>query len=362
MRVSRLSRAIGAFILGITFALPAAAQEGSSLSRLVDQWIASPHGDYSSESFTHWNEDGAVPVNCAACHSGPGFSDFLGADGSAAGVVDHPAPINAPVDCAACHTSAAETLDTVSFPSGVTMSGLGSSAICSVCHQGRQSTDSVEAALEGKADDTVDPELGFLNIHYAASAATLMGSDARGGYQYPGKSYAGRFMHVPSANTCTTCHEPHTTEVATEGCVACHQGIEELSDIRTRHADFDGDGDTAEGIHGEIMTLHGILAERITAYAADVAGTPIIYDSHAYPYYFTDTDGDGTVDDGEAAYPNRYQSWTPRLLRAAYNYQVVAKDPGGYSHNPQYFLQLLYDSIEDLSAQLGVETGALTRP
>ena len=41
--------------------------------------------------------------------------------------------------------------------------------------------------------------------------------------------------------------------------------------------------------------------------------------------------------------PNRYRSWTPRLLKAAYNYQVVSKDPGAYTHNPTYALQLLHD-------------------
>jgi hypothetical protein len=33
-------------------------------------------------------------------------------------------------------------------------------------------------------------------------------------------------------------------------------------------------------------------------------------------------------------------------------------DPGGYSHNPKYIIQLLYDSIEDL----GGTTRGMTRP
>lgn len=338
------------------------AQETSGIAQFVDRWLASPHGDYTSESFTHWNEDGAVPENCAACHSGPGFIDYVGGDGSTPGVVDHPAPIGAPVDCAACHNSAAEALTSVTFPSGVVVTDLGASATCMVCHQGRQGTDTVEAALDGKADDTVDPGLGFLNIHYRASAATLLGSQVRGGYQYPDKTYAGRFAHVPSANTCVACHDAHTTEVAMEGCLTCHQGVNDLRSIRTRHTDFDGDGDTAEGIHGEIMTLHAMLGDALRAYAADVAGTPVVYDSAAFPYFFTDSDGDGTASPEEANFPNRYQSWTPRLLRAAYNYQVVAKDPGGYTHNPQYFLQLLYDSLESLSEQVEIDLSGLARP
>jgi hypothetical protein len=38
--------------------------------------------------------------------------------------------------------------------------------------------------------------------------------------------------------------------------------------------------------------------------------------------------------------------WTPTLLRAAFNYQYIAKDPGVYVHNPHYALQILYDSLE----------------
>ena len=65
-----------------------------------------------------------------------------------------------------------------------------------------------------------------------------------------------------------------------------------------------------------------------------------------------DADEDGTpdTDETEAAIP--YNAWTPRLLKAAYNYQVSLKDPGGYAHGGKYIIQLLYDSIEDLDASL----------
>lgn len=54
--------------------------------------------------------------------------------------------------------------------------------------------------------------------------------------------------------------------------------------------------------------------------------------------------------------------WTPRLLKAAYNYQVAKKDPGGYVHNPTYLLQLLYDSLDSLSQQVDLDMTALRRP
>ncbi|MDP4033978.1 MAG: polyheme membrane-associated cytochrome C [Pseudorhodobacter sp.] len=355
-------RLFGALVAAVVMATPATSQDGPDLTQLVEEWLASPHGDYTSPSFTYWNKDGEVPVACAACHSQPGFIDWLGADGSTPGVVSHPAAINAPIGCASCHTSAAHALDSVAFPSGVTVEGLGSSAVCTVCHQGRQSGDNVAMATQGIDEDKVTPDLAFLNVHYGVAAAVMHGAAVRGGFHYPGKTYVGRFTHVPSANTCVACHDAHTTQVATDGCMSCHRGVENIRDIRTRHGDFDGDGDAARGIHAEIMGLRGQLYAAIQTYGTEVAKAPIGYADGTFPYFFNDSDGDGQIGPDEAIFPNRYQSWTPRLLKAAYNYQVAKKDAGGYVHNPTYMLQLLHDSLESLSQRVDAGMDARQRP
>lgn len=336
--------------------------ELDALVAVIEAWRHSPHGDYASESFTHWNEDGAVPENCAACHSQPGFLDFLGTDGREAGVVNHPAAINAVIGCASCHVEEAHALDAVTLPSGVVLDGLGPNATCTVCHAGRTSSDSVSAAVDTLPADTVAPELGFINVHYGIAAAVMEGGDGRAGFHYPGQDYAGAFGHVPGADTCVACHEPHSTEVALDGCLSCHRGVEDPRDIRMQNGDFDGDGDNSGGIHAEIMGLQALLYEAIQSYAAEVAGTPIGYAEGSYPYFFADSDGDGAIAGDEAAFPNRYQSWTPRLLQAAYNYQVALQDPGGYVHNPTYLMQLLHDSIESLASQVAVDTADIARP
>ncbi|NIN99734.1 MAG: hypothetical protein GTO49_33155, partial [Anaerolineae bacterium] len=70
-----------------------------------EMWAESGHADAEAEAFVHWDEDdpAEVPVACARCHSTPGYVDFIGADGSEAGVVDNPAPIGTTVECEACH-------------------------------------------------------------------------------------------------------------------------------------------------------------------------------------------------------------------------------------------------------------------
>ena len=40
------------------------------------------------------------------------------------------------------------------------------------------------------------------------------------------------------------------------------------------------------------------------------------------------------------------------MLKAAYNYQVSAKDPGAFAHNAKYIIELLYDSIDDLNGKI----------
>ncbi len=337
-------------------------QQGPSLTEIVEAWLASPHADRMSEAFTHWNEDGEIPGSCAVCHSSEGVRDFLTSDRLTAGVIDHPVMPGLSVDCAACHNPAASTLDTVTFPSGESIAAQGSSTVCVVCHQGRQSGDDVLAAVAGMDDDAVQADLAFINVHYAASAATQSGGLVRGGYQYDGKDYAGRFNHVPDLNTCASCHAPHSLKVDIAACTTCHKNITEFRAIRTTPLDIDGDGDTTEGIAEAIDTLHARLDAAIRAYATEVAGAPIIYASASYPYFFNDGNGDGAVTEGEAAFPNRYLSWTPRLLKAAYNYQYVAKDKGAFSHNPHYAIQLLYDSLEDLSGQVDVDMAGLNRP
>lgn len=356
-----------AFLVGglAVFALTAPGRAGaqSPLSEVVEDWLASPHADRMAPAFTHWNADGAVAPECANCHSSAGLIDFIGGDGSIAGMVDHPVATGLAVDCTACHNRAAEALSDVAFPSGVVASGLGRSAPCMICHQGRQSGPTLGALLEGLDPDAVAADLGFANIHYRAAAASLLGAEVHGGYEYPGESYAGRFAHVPGFADCTGCHDPHRLTVATDGCTACH-GAVEVRAIRMspRDADGDGDGDVKEGVAGEIATLHDALGHAIATYAAEIAGAPIAYAPDAYPYFFADTNGDGQAGAAEMVYSNRYQSWTPRLLKAAYNYQFVAKEPGIHAHNPRYAQEILIDSLDDLAKAVPRIAGRYARP
>ncbi len=332
------------------------AGEAAADYPFVEEWSASAHADAEAEAFVHWDEDdpAEVPAGCAACHSTPGYQDYLGADGSEMWVVDQAAPIGTVISCVACHNEAAMTLDTIPFPSGITVTIEGPEARCMVCHQGRASTVQVENSIAeaGLEDmDTVSENLGFTNIHYFAAAATNLGTLVDGGYQYEGKSYDARFNHVEAFNSCAECHSPHTLELNMEACTQCHEGSDPKEyRLAGSLVDYDGDGDMEEGIYYEIEGLQASLYEAMQAYSGEVAGTPIAYDAASYPYFFDDA--------GE-----RYVSWTGRLAKAAYNYQTSLKDPGAYAHGGKYIIQILYDSIENLNEALAapIDMTAMSR-
>jgi hypothetical protein len=334
----------------------------------LDAWLGSAHADFGAEAFRHWDEDdpAEVPASCAKCHSSYGFRDYIGADGTDAYVVDGDSfPNDSTIECTACHNPAADEYDMVVFPSGVEIEA-GPEARCMTCHQGRHSTDSVNTAIETAAveDDVVSGDLGFANIHYFPAAATLNAGRVRGGYQYDGMVYDYRFRHAPGYETCVQCHDSHSLEVKYEECQDCHEGVADGDDAReirmlsSAMTDYDGDTDTDEGIYGELTGLAGLLFAELQAYATDHAdAADICYFSANYPYFFVDTDGNGTCEESEANYGNKYGTWTPRLLQGAYNYQMFNKDPGAFAHNAKYLVELMYDSIEDL----GGDVSGLTR-
>jgi hypothetical protein len=338
-----------------------------------EQWESSAHNAVDTEPFRHWDaEDPAeVPTSCAKCHTSAGYQDFLGADGSEVFKVDAAVPAQDAqgVQCIACHNPVATNLNSVPFPGFETdengepvpfvVEGFGDASRCLVCHQGRESKASVDAQIarfEAEDPDAVvapikddqgnDVRFGFRNIHYYAAAATLFGTEVKGGYEYDGKIYDAKFQHVEGRDTCIGCHDPHTLKIKVEECATCHGdgvlaegGLQNIREPQASAWDYDGDGDNEEGMFYEIEGLREALLAEIEKYAAGTAGAEITYNAEQHPY-FLDTSGEA------------YASWTPRLLKAAYNYQVSLKDPGAFAHGNKYIVQLLYDSIEDLGGDV----------
>ncbi len=98
------------------------------------------------------------------------------------------------------------------------------------CHQGRESKVSVDKKIaDYSATDSPDAvpapikdqsgndvPMGFSNIHYYAAGATLYGTEAKGGYEYDGKMYDGKFRHTEGIDTCIGCHDQHSLQIKVE--------------------------------------------------------------------------------------------------------------------------------------------------
>lgn len=341
----------------IPFALPKSgpftpAEIKIDNDKAIADWFRSAHANAAAEAFSHWDDDGEIRAACATCHSGEGFRDFHGLDGTEAGVVNGTINTGGVVDCGTCHNAGLAEIREITFPSGVVHPVQGVEASCLTCHQGRAAGSTVEAAIANLELDTPNGELRFINPHYATAAATWLGGYGAAGYHYDGREYSGRFFHARPVASCNSCHEPHTLEVEFEPCLTCHQA-EKPEDIRIARQSYDGSGNTSVGISADISANAATLLDLIRDYTDDVVGAPVVYDGTRYPYFFADANGDGVIDTGEDGRPVAYGSWTPRSLRTAFNWKLVTADPGNYAHNPQYSLELLYDSIADLSEALG---------
>jgi hypothetical protein len=288
---------------------------------------------WQTSAHTRWYQE-EVPENptpCAKCHNSLGYHKFLGVKVSSSSQVATLDVTSTTIECQVCHNEAAEARDFAIMPSGVEIDGMGQESNCIECHQGLASSLQLAETITDLPKDQVNRDLSMPNLHSNAVGATFYGTQAQGGAEYPQYIFSSKFQHL--SDTCVTCHDPHNLMVRVDKCSACHleaNSLEGVRKIRLSRIDYDGDGDISEGLAGEIETMMENLLVTIRLYAALTEDTDmIIYDAG-----FLNQAGEN------------YQTWTPDLLQAAYNY------------NPKYIMQLLYDSIDDL----GGSTRGMTRP
>ncbi len=317
--------------------------------------------------FHEWDKVKEIPAVCARCHGAEKIPEYL-KEGK-----NTPAPhVKNGFACTNCHadmlTYARHKVSKVTFVSGNTVdSGNNDANLCMTCHQGIESGASVNKAIAGLPLDTPDSKLNFVHVHYFPAGATRYGTEAKVGYEYEGKKYVGRFAHMPNVTACTDCHQPHTGEVKIDRCGGCHDKVATLADLAnirmSSKGDFDGNG-KEEGIAKEIANLRAELYTAIQTYAKNVGGKPIAFTKALYPYWYTDANGNGRIDDEEVRPDNKYTAYTPRLLQATFNYTFALRDTGAAYHNGRYMLQLLYDSLESLAAsnKAGVDMKNKVRP
>lgn len=341
-------------------------------------------------------------TSCMRCHTATGFKSYLHNGTQDAAVLGN--DVADPLTCAACHNadtstySSGVTIDTNGFVPGdnpaiykilgidgegtgkhIELTTNGMEGLCVKCHAPRSSDGAIKvnAWVYGLVADTVYTSASkyyyaqypanntatpagtkssqqsrgaSVTFHYYPVMAVFYGNDAKEGFQYEGKSYVGKNDLMPGYGTCITCHNPHTTEVQPAKCSPCHVGVTastagatataEFHNIRVTTSDYDGDTNTTESTYTEVEGVKAKLLEAIVSYALNVpaGSTGIQLVSGSWK----------KASDASA----NFILWTPRLVKAAYNYHLSYRSPGAYVHNSKYMVELLYDSIEDLNAGL----------
>ena len=227
------------------------------------------------------------------------------------------------------------------------------SNVCISCHLGRETGEVI------KNDQDADGVRSFINSHYLAAGGTLFGTT---GYEFGNRDYANRasFQHdkigtsaapgTGSNGPCVGCHmtTPNShkfsnvtkdgtgaiTAITSTACVTCHAGNYAL---------------TPESLTVEEEEYMAAL----DALKAALASKGIFF-ANSHPYFFKDTNANGVLDSGEISSSNGFTNWASvygfaewkNTMGAAFNFNLLEHDPGGYAHNRYYAKRLIWDSID----------------
>jgi len=324
----------------------------------------------TGNAWIHYNwDDSASRASCQRCHTATGAANYLSSPStynaanndfshlSGWTTTNKTSPQNELLYCWGCHSNAGT--GALRTPGAITANYTGNSYtypdlagsnVCMSCHVGQETGGTI------KAKDDPDGTLSFINSHYLAAGGTLFGTT---GYEYDGKNYTNPsyFKHDTIGSTaaagtgsngpCAGCHmttpnsHKFTNVIKTAGvitaltstaCITCHDGSHGTALTA-------GSADAATFLATEEHHYHAAL----DALAAALASKGIYFNA-AYPYFFNGAGGTGGSYTTWAA-PYGVAKWKD-TMGAAFNYNLLHHDPGGYAHNRIYAKRLIFDAID----------------
>jgi hypothetical protein len=273
------------------------------------------------------------------------------------------------------------------------VTGKGDSMLCLNCHSGQVAGSRLPAIIgnNGNPLDMDNTHFGSFNSHYLAAAMTLFQDNTgtgTGGYQFAGRKYghdtAGYgsrgFLH----DVVGTPSDPSAGVVAGDNahgpCAGCHMSSPRVAgDVDSGSHSFlpfryDNrkektlvtavTGAKCAGCHNlaggidtrltpdRVNALRARHEARVAELKAAFVALGIHYDPLGYPYFFNnDNVAQHLLRDPQAFYVRWQTAATglgipvADLVGAAFNLNVVNREPGAWAHNGVYASRLLYDSL-----------------
>lgn len=372
-------------------------------------WAESGHGRVSNAPFA--DEDFKENTSCIRCHTSTGYSNFLANKWTTpfptstwATAGDNGREV---LTCRTCHVN--DSFAVKSAPAFVapynsnknpkTFPSVSKSNLCIACHSGRENADTIEAITDFS-------NASFKNSHYKAGAALMY--MASGFWNYTSSSQAigssTRLKTMTPDNTSvptygvaggvTSTHrklgttmingDGHNPAVFVPGsfddngpCVTCHLNANGApTGDRAAHGhswkiDVNAAAQLCINCHASEVAVGGVadatalatFLEEQSAGFTDALGLiqnlfltkyQIKYDPNAYPYFYDmqkDATGKTAVKDWTRSALNggvKNQVLGKRLMGAAFNLNLLTKDPGSYAHARTYVRRLIYDTVDYL--------------
>jgi uncharacterized repeat protein (TIGR02543 family) len=341
----------------------------------------SGHGDVNGAAWVHYRWKGADRAACQRCHTTSAFISHI-TGGPSSLTFNNKDNTKQTLYCIGCHVnntyavrpapqevasySNNGTFNSPSDPNPVidpvtgvqtgvnTFPDVGKSNLCLNCHAARAIGDSITQAGVAPNPAADFSNLSFINSHYLTGGATVY---AVSGYEYPGRTYVNRSSYAH--NKIGTSLEPTTGSGGP--CVGCHmttanhtfkgwtkdEATDKITSVTTFvcascHSDMTPDtmNEEKELFEAALAALNAQLA---------VKG---FYFSANNPYFFTAPYVTGGTNTGTKNWlspgdTDKSGDTTGRKnMGAAFNLNLLAHDPGAYTHNRYYVKRLIYDSID----------------
>lgn len=322
-------------------------------------WANSRHGRKDGAAWIHY--DFKARDNCNRCHTTTGHIKYVTSkDKSAWAAANSADKTKEVLRCDGCHKDHNFGAGNVRNYGPVTMDytdnvftypDAGSSNLCIECHSGRETGDTIKNASQTGTTFRNFSSTGFVNSHYLTAGATIY---TKSGYEYTGPSYTDPLAYQHKNIGRAASGIPNSTSGP---CYGCH-----MTSPGHSHTFRPETSSVCINCHGDFATVTPVPKARFEAALAALKGelevNPFrkMFWANANPYFFVDTNGDGVLASTERT---ALRSWhsvggpvTSKTtsgknnMGAAFNYNLLAHDPGAFAHNSFYVKRLIYDSID----------------